>query len=331
MNRCAIFHLKLLQSKDVNAIGSIHKTDQRCSLLSSSEGNVHLLELVKSSQYTGSSNSSQDVGSSSGCHHHAPPDGVDGVGHQASRDGHSPPEKEGKSDTSISSEKERLECVVEAKVHATVDEDSNGRDDEASVQTLDAIGLQSLDIDVNKSIELSLTSLALGIISQPGSGVVKRVDKQERQSSSKSSTGNVGSKLQSLRSILGSLEHALDLILEGKVQSLSGEVSQHIGKISSPEGVDSLGLENPGGAVNDPSIRFVKTSLLDHLILVLDQELDSLNGGSSSLGDSSSDSGEHEVLSESQLLLVRHLRVMISKGPLVEVNQAILAWSSLNW
>ena len=84
---------------------------------------------------------------------------------------------------------------------------------------------------------------------------------------------------------------------------------------TSPEGVDSLGLENPGCAVNDPSIRFVKTSLLDHFILVLDQELDSLNWGSSSLGDSSSDSGEHEVLNESQLLLVRHLGVMISKGP----------------
>merc|ERR1711983_712043 len=118
MNRCAIFHLKLLQSKYVNASGSIHKTDQRkCSLLSSSEGNVHLLELVKSSQDTGSSNSSQDVGSSSlhqghesfilenlgeavqrslvlgstsGCHHHAPRDGV------------SPSEKEGKSYSSIS-------------------------------------------------------------------------------------------------------------------------------------------------------------------------------------------------------------------------------------
>ena len=71
------------------------------------------------------------------------------------------------------------------------------------------------------------------MISQvPGSGVVKRVDKHEGQSSSKSSTGNVGSKLQSLWSILGGLEQALDLILEGEVKSLCGEVSQHIGKIS---------------------------------------------------------------------------------------------------
>merc|ERR1711955_46898 len=142
MNRCAIFHLKLLQSKDVNASGSIHKTDQRrCRLLSSSEGNVHLLELVESSQDTSSGNSSQDVGSSSlhqgheslvpenlreavqgslvldstsGGHHHAPPDGVDGVGHQTSGNCDSPTQEEGESHSSISAKKHGLESVVES-------------------------------------------------------------------------------------------------------------------------------------------------------------------------------------------------------------------------
>jgi hypothetical protein len=32
-----------------------------------------------------------------------------------------------------------------------------------------------------------------------------------------------------------------------------------------------------------------ETTLLDHLVLVLDQELDALNGGSSGLGDSGGD------------------------------------------
>ena len=40
--------------------------------------------------------------------------------------------------------------------------------------------------------------------------------------------------------------------------------------------------------------------LLTHLIL--DEKLDSLNGSRSSLGDPGSHSGEHEVLSKSQLL-----------------------------
>jgi hypothetical protein len=36
-------------------------------------------------------------------------------------------------------------------------------------------------------------------------------------------------------------------------------------------------------------VRGSETALLDHLILVLDEELDTLNGGSSSLGDGSGD------------------------------------------
>merc|ERR1719300_2360254 len=198
-------------------------------------------------------------------------------------DSHSPSKDERKSNSSILSRDEWLECVIEAEVHATVDEDTNGRDAKTSVKSLDTIGLESLDIDINKTIELSFTSFALGIISKPGSGVVQRVDKQQGKSSCKSSTGNVGSKLQSLRSILGGLEQALDLILEGKVQSLSWEVSQHIGKITSPERVNSLSLQDPHCTVDNTSVWLVKTSLLDHLILVLDEKLNSLDGSSSSL------------------------------------------------
>merc|ERR1719378_918725 len=215
-------------------------------------------------------------------HHHPPSDSVNGVGHESRSDSHSPSKDERKSNSSILSKDEWLECVIEAKVHATVDEDTNGRDDETSVKSLDTIGLEGLDIDINKTIELSFTSFALGIISKPGSGVVQRVDKQQGKSSCKSSTGNVGSKLQSLRSILRGLEQALDLILEGKVQSLSWEVSQHIGKISSPERVNSLSLQDPHCTVDNTSVWLVKTSLLDHLILVLDEKLNSLDGSSSS-------------------------------------------------
>ena len=49
-------------------------------------------------------------------------------------------------------------------------------------------------------------------------------------------------------------------------------------------------------------------NLLDHLILVLDEQLDSLNGGSGSLGDTSSHAGEHEGLKEPKFL-VCHLEL----------------------
>ena len=66
----------------------------------------------------------------------------------------------------------------------------------------------------------------------PGSGIVKRVDKQEGEGSGSSTTGNVSPKFHPLGSILGGLEEALDMILECEVKGLCWEVSQHIGKVS---------------------------------------------------------------------------------------------------
>merc|ERR1719154_774204 len=312
---------KLIIVKEVRSF----KDESELSL-SSSPVDVHLLELVESGQDTGSGDSSQDVGSGSlhqrheslvledlrsavqgalvlDCttrgHHHSPSDGVNGVGHESSSDGDSPAEEEGERDTGVVSQKHGLQGVEETEVHATVDEDTDSRDGESSVQSLDTVSLQGLGVDINQTIELSLSTLALGVISQPGSGVVQGVDKEERHGSSHSSAEDVHSELPGIAGILGGGKGGLDGVLEGEVQGLRGEVSEHIGQVTSPEGVDSLSLEDPGGAVNDPSVRLVQTPLLDHLVVVLNQQLYSLNGSSGSLGDSGSNSSQHEVLSES--------------------------------
>ena len=92
--------------------------------------------------------------------------------------------------------------------------------------------------------------------------------------------------------------------------------------LTSPEGVDSLSGQNTLGAIQHARVGLVQTALLDHLILntnisqlkppntacqpsylILDQKLDSLNGGGGGLGDSSSHAGEHEVLGKSQFLV----------------------------
>merc|ERR1719384_2055901 len=321
----------VLQSSDVNAL-MVFNSCLHIFLVSSSEGDVHLLELVETGEGTSPGNTPENVGASSlhqghkalilqdlceaverslvldtspRGHHHAPPDGVNGVAHESGSHSNSPAKKEGESDSSVGTEDNGLEGVIEAKVHSSVDENTHSRDDKSSVEPLDTIRLQSLDIDVNKTIELSFASLALGIIGQSGSGVVKRVDEHEGEGSGSPATGNVSSEFHPLGSILGGLEDALDVILECEVQGLCWEVSQHIGKISSPEGVDTLSLEDPGGAVNDTSVGLVKTSLLDHLILVLDKELHSLDRSGGCLRDSGGHARQHEVLSESQFL-VRH-------------------------
>ena len=89
------------------------------------------------------------------------------VRHQTSSNSHTPAEEERKTNTATITNKDGLQSVEHAEVHATVDEDTNGRDGESSVQALDTVRLQGLHIDINETIELALTSLALGIISQP--------------------------------------------------------------------------------------------------------------------------------------------------------------------
>ncbi len=54
-----------------------------------------------------------------------------------------------------------------------VDKDTDGRDDETSVQTLDTVGLDGLDVDVDETVELSLTTLALHVVSQPEKVILK--------------------------------------------------------------------------------------------------------------------------------------------------------------
>ena len=109
------------------------------------------------------------------------------------------------------------------------------------------------------------------------------------------------------------------------VEEHSEVAGQSCNILTSPEGVDSLSGENTLGTVQDTRVGLVQTTLLDHLILntnirelkpgqatrqptdlILDQELHSLDGGGSGLGDSRSNAGEQKVLSESQFL-VRHV------------------------
>merc|ERR1719209_490066 len=251
-------------------------------------GDVHGLELVEAGKHTGASDSTEDVGSgtlhqghealvlhdlqeavhgalvlgtTAGGHHHPPSHGINGVGHESSSDGDSPSQEEGEEDSSVLAEQQRLQGVVEAEVHATVDEDANCGDGEASVQALDAVGLQSLHVQVDQAVELALATLALGVVSQPGPGVVQGVYEEQRHGAGSTTAGNVCGELQGLGGVLGSLEGGLDGVLEGKVERLSWEVPQHVRHVSSPEGVDSLRCQHTLGAVKHSIVWLVKTTL----------------------------------------------------------------------
>merc|ERR1712183_463016 len=170
-------------------------------LLACSPLDVQFLELVKPSQHTSTSNTSENVGtgsfhhghepfilhnldttvngafvlnSTTRGHHHASSDGVNRIGHKSSSNGNAPVKKESQTNISTVTKEDGLESVK----HATVDEDTNSRDGETSVQSLDTIRFEGLHIDINETIQLALTTLTLGIIGKPGSCIVKRVHKQ---------------------------------------------------------------------------------------------------------------------------------------------------------
>lgn len=109
--------------------------------------------------------------------------------------------------------------------------------------------------------------------------------------------------------VLLEAEHLLELVTESKVQGLGREVSDDVGSVTTPQGQDTLVGGGTLEAVGDTGIAALETTGLDHLILsrgleqgcsltrrpgervatnlVLDEELDTLDGGSGSLGDSS--------------------------------------------
>jgi len=300
-----------------------------CKKLGGSHVNVSLLDDIETRKNTSSSDASKDVSAStlhkghesfvlddleaavkggfventgSGGHHHSTSDGIDGVGGEARDDGDGPSEEEGDEEGSVRSEEHGLDCIVKTEVKTSVDEDTDARDGETSVETGDTVGGKGLLVDIDETVELSLTVLALSVVGESGSGEVKRVDNGEGQGTGKTTGSDVGGELDGGAGVLAGGEESLDLSLEGEVQSLGGEVSEDVGKVSSPEGTDTFGSHGALGAVDDASVSAIEGALLDHLILVLDEELDSLDGSGGGLGDTGGDTREHELFEEVKLL-----------------------------
>jgi hypothetical protein len=68
---------------------------------------------------------------------------------------------------------------------------------------------------------------------------------------------------------------------------LRGEVPDDIGRVATPQGAHALVFDCAGKALADALVGLTEAALLDHLVLVLDEQLDALNGGSCGLADSS--------------------------------------------
>lgn len=104
-------------------------------------------------------------------------------------------------------------------------------------------------------------------------------------------------------------EHGLVGVAESEVQGLGREVTDDVGSVTTPEGDDTLIGGSTSEAVGNTVVLVGETASLKHLILVLDEELDTLNGGSSGLRDGGGNTTHQEVDNEAlKQLLVSYSR-----------------------
>lgn len=175
--------------------------------------------------------------------------------------------------------------IEKSKVGSTVRDDTGNGNSNTVVKTSDTRALDGLGDTVNETVELLLAGTDIG--SKSGTGVIERVDNEQRSGSGQTTRGHVDAEEGDEVLVLVNLgENSLDGILEGKVESLGGEVSDDVGQVSTPESSNSLLGSDTGEAVNNTS---VSGNLSRHNlgvgILSLDQKLDTLNGGGGGLGD----------------------------------------------
>ena len=109
----------------------------------------------------------------------------------------------------------RTEGVVDTEVETTVDDDTNDGGDESTVETSNTIGSEGLLVDIDKAVELTSSSTlsGLGVVGKTGTGVVERVDEEQRRSTSSTTRSDVASKPLPVAVVLFETKEGLEVIL----------------------------------------------------------------------------------------------------------------------
>ena len=245
-----------------------------------------------------------DVGSgTAGLHHQPTADGIKGVGEDTSSDSDDlgeHPHGENAGFAGIG-EKDGLSGIVATEVSGTVGNDTNNRDTETTVKSSNTVGNSNLLEAIDKTAEFTSTT-GTDISGEAGTGEVKGVDDTEGSGTSGSSGKAVTDEELNgfLLGVVGVEDLFVD-ILEGKVESLGGEVTHNVGEVTSPERGEALLVEDAGEAVTNALVLVLSGDGLGG-ILDLEEELDTLDGGNDGLGDSGGDTTDHEVGNEVSFL-----------------------------
>merc|ERR1711964_295621 len=172
---------------------------------------------------------------------------------------------------------------------------------ETTVETGDTIGSEGLLVDIYQAVELTLTTslCVLVIVGKTGTGVIEGVDEEEGSGTSSTTGSQVTSHPLSISiTLLLESEHRLVGVTEREVKSLCWEITDDVDSVSSPERSNTFLCSGTLEALGDTIVLAVKTASLQHLILVLDQQLNTLDRSSSGLRDGGGNTTHQEIDNE---------------------------------
>lgn len=245
----------------------IHNQDQRATHTSEDIGASSLEESLRtffSGDFTEAVNGTivQDFlfavgGFSTGLHHESSSDGVQGVGEETGNSGdiHGIDELEEDGGILFILEEDSLSGVVATEVEGSVGDNTHHGDGEALVETSDTVGLVDFGETVQKTVELSLAFAFSDISGKSGTGEVQGVDETERSGTGSTTRGEVTEeKFERFGLGVVGAEGLLESVFEGKVQGLGGEISDHVGQVTTVEGTHTFFFEDTAEAVTDTSV-----------------------------------------------------------------------------
>jgi hypothetical protein len=230
-------------------------------------------------------------------HHHTTTDSIKRVRSNTSTSGNAPSKSERSKEVALerTNKENRLERIVHTEVQTAVNDNTEDGWTESTVETRDTIRGKGLLVDVDETVELSVTSTllgGLGIVGKTSTGVIEGVDEEEGGGTSHTTGGKVTSHPLGVSiTFLLEAEHALVGITESEVQGLSWEITDDVGSVTTPQRDGScrakkdelvpsieniascfeckLTLSSNGSseAVSDTVVLAVETTGLEHFIL----------------------------------------------------------------
>jgi len=179
-------------------------------------------------------------------HHQSSSDGIEGIREETGDSGDDLGNDELEEDGGLGVRQDSsLGSIVTTEVAGSVGNDTEDRDTETLVKSLNTINSSDLVDTVDETVELSISGALTDISSKSSSGEIEGIDEHQRGSTS-STTGSEVTKEELPEFGLGVVgaENLLVGILEGEVKGLSGEISDDVSEVTSPESRNTFFLGN---------------------------------------------------------------------------------------